>query len=102
MLITTTPATPDGPTTFALSGRFDAHEADSFRSAVDPAIKTGNPAIDVNLSDVEFLDSTALAELVRLMKHCREKGGDLRLVSPSNPVTVILELTRLNVAFTIV
>jgi hypothetical protein len=44
MLITTTPAIADGATTFALSGRFDAHEADVFRSAVDPAIETGNPA----------------------------------------------------------
>ena len=92
----------DGAAVFVLSGRFDAHEADGFRSAVDPATESAPANVDIDLSDVEFIDSTALAELVRLMKHCRERDGDLRLLTPSNPVQVILELTRLNAAFTIV
>lgn len=102
MDITTTPATSDSSPVFVLSGRFDAHEADGFRSAVDPVMEAGQPSVDVDLSDVEFIDSTALAELVRIMKHARQRDGDLRLVSPSDPVQVILELTRLNLAFTIV
>ena len=101
MIITATPAT-GGPDTFLLSGRFDAHEADGFRTAIDPSLDADVPHIDVDLSDVEFIDSTALAELVRVMKRCRERTGDLRLVAPSDPVRVILELTRLDAAFTIV
>ncbi len=103
MIITdTTSSDSDGSSSLALSGRFDAHEADGFRAAVDPLVEAGTSSIDVGLSDVEFIDSTALAELVRLMKRCREIGGDLRLRAPSDPVRVILELTRLDAAFEIV
>ncbi len=98
----TAATTDDGPLAFVLSGRFDAHEADGFRAAIDPALGATEPHIDIDLSDVEFIDSTALAELVRAMKRCRERSGDLRLLTPSNPVRVILELTRLDAAFTIV
>lgn len=84
-----------------LSGRFDAHEAPSFREEVDRALAGGVTTLHVALTDVEFVDSTALAELIRGMKHCREAGGDLVLVEPSAPVRVILELTKLDAAFTI-
>ncbi len=97
--VTETPA----PTTRSLTlrGRFDAHEAPAFRDALDAAMDNGHHDLAVVLTDVEFVDSTALAELVRGMKRCREAGGDLALVSPSDPVRVILELTKLDAAFTI-
>ncbi len=84
-----------------LNGRFDAHETDAFRATFDGLNDDGIHHITVGLGDVEFLDSTALAELVRGMKRCRENGGDLVLSSLSDPVRVILELTRLDAAFTI-
>ncbi len=83
-----------------LHGRFDAHEIQLFRSRLEEAILT-SPNVRVDLQDVEFVDSTALSELVRGMKHCREAGGDLVLVSPSDPVRIILELTKLDAAFII-
>lgn len=84
-----------------LAGRFDAHEAPAFREVLDEATAAGSFSLDVYLTDVEFVDSTALAELIRGMKHCREAGGDLVLRAPSDPVRVILELTKLDAAFTI-
>jgi anti-sigma B factor antagonist len=84
----------------ALEGRFDAHEVTGFRTQLD-AIVPPAASIDVDLADVNFIDSSALAELVRGLKHCRQLGGDLRLLSPSNPVRVILELTGLDKAFEI-
>ncbi len=98
--------TQENPTETTISlelrGRFDAHEADMFRAAVDQAIDNNNVQIRVDLANVEFVDSTALAELVRGMKRCREQRGDLVLVHPSDPVRVILELTKLDAAFDIV
>lgn len=84
-----------------LSGRFDAHEADVFRDAVEQALEGGANRLAITLTEVVFVDSAALAELVRGMKRCREKGGDLTLVAPSDPVRVILELTKLDAAFSI-
>jgi len=91
-----------GPSaTVQLSGRFDAFEVDEFRAAVEQLQAKGTNHIEVDLSDVGFIDSTGLAELVRGMKRCRTAGGDLKLVTPSDPVQVILELTRLDTAFDI-
>ncbi len=91
----------DGAIELALNGRFDAHEAAIFRDAFHDALDGGSHQVRVNLAGVEFVDSTALAELVRGMKRCRELHGDLTLVSPSDPVRVILELTKLDAAFDI-
>lgn len=84
-----------------LNGRFDAFETEKFRTAADQILEGGTTHLSVDLSEVVFVDSSGLAELVRTMKHCRENGGELFIVSPSDPVRVILELTRLDAAFTI-
>ena len=82
-----------------LSGRFDAHVAPSVKEWQDSHPSAAN--VVVNLSGVNFLDSTALATLVRGMKHCRQRGGDLRLCGVQQPVRIIFELTKLDKAFTI-
>lgn len=88
-------------TELAIDGRFDAFETEKFRTTVDQILASGVTNLSVDLSDVIFVDSSGLAELVRAMKHCRENGGELFIVSPSDPVRVIFELTRLDAAFTI-
>ncbi len=85
-----------------LSGRFDAFETDAFRATIDPLLASESTAkVRVTMADVNFIDSSGLAELVRSMKRAREAGGDIELHNPSDPVRVILELTRLDLAFTI-
>lgn len=85
-----------------LAGRFDAFETDTFRETIDSLHSASNTTLSVDLHDVQFIDSSALAELVRAMKHCREAQGELFLCRLSDPVRVILELTRLDAAFEIV
>jgi len=101
MKLDTTHNDATNTSTVSLEGRFDAHELDPFRDKIDLLTESGVFNINVDLGGVEFLDSTALAELVRGMKRCRENGGDLVLTSLSDPVRVILELTKLDAAFTI-
>ena len=55
----------------------------------------------MNLENVVFVDSTALATLVQAMKRCRQLDGDLRLSNLKQPVRMIFELTRLDRAFEI-
>ena len=100
MNIETTGGTPENPE-LALSGRFDAFETERFRLVVDELLASDATSISLDLAEVHFIDSSGLAELVRAMKHCRESDGDLFLLRPSDPVAVILELTRLDAAFEI-
>jgi anti-sigma B factor antagonist len=84
-----------------LKGRFDAHEVEPVNVWLQEQVNLGNAKLLVNLEGVNFIDSTALSTLVRGLKHCREKNGDLHLSNLQQPVRVIFELTRLDKAFDI-
>ena len=84
-----------------LKGRFDAHEISPVRDWVKAQIDAGKTRLCINLTDVIFIDSSALSTLVQGLKNCREVGGDLVLCSLPQPVRVIIELTRLDKAFRI-
>jgi anti-sigma B factor antagonist len=92
--------TGNGTHQIELAGRFDAHELPAFRAAIDPLLRDGD-TVDLDLSQVVFVDSSALAELVRAQKTAHACGGGLVLTSLSDPVRVILELTALSQVFTI-
>ena len=49
--------------------------------------------VDIDLSRVEFLDSTGLAAIFRLRRIAVARGGRVRLLSPSRPVRRILEVS---------
>ncbi|GAB4516200.1 MAG: STAS domain-containing protein [Anaerolineae bacterium] len=83
-----------------ISGRFDAQQVSEVRGLMESiTVQTANVVVD--LHDVNFMDSAALAALVQAMKHCRQSQGDLRVCNLQQPVKVIFELTRLDKAFKI-
>jgi len=84
-----------------LDGRFDAYEAPQISAWVDNQISPGQCQIIADLSSVSFIDSTALATLVKGMKRCRQHGGDLYICGMVKTVRIIFELTRLDKAFRI-
>ena len=88
-------STEEGVATLALDGRFDAHEVTGFRAAVEKEVRPG-AVVRLDLGSVRFIDSTALAELLRLRKALLGNDGRLLLTPLSDPVRVILELTGLD------
>ena len=92
--------TGNGSHQIELAGRFDAHELPSFRAAIEPLLRDGD-TVELDLGQVVFVDSSALAELVRAQKSAHACGGTLVMTALSDPVRVILELTALNQVFTI-
>ena len=90
-----------GHTTVSLAGRFDAHETADFRKVVDALIGDEDATLSIDLSNVVFVDSSALAELLRTQKTARSAGGSVVLVNVSDPVRIILELTELQQVFTL-
>ncbi len=85
----------------ALSGSFDTFTAGWARQWMEEATKIPPAYLVINLSDVQFLDSTALSTLVQGMKRAREHKGDMRLCGLQQPVRMIFELTRLDRVFEI-
>ncbi|MEZ4867906.1 MAG: STAS domain-containing protein [Caldilineaceae bacterium] len=91
----------DDVTVVELSGNVDTYTSPQVRQALDNVINRQSAHLVVDLNQVTFMDSSALAVLVQGMKKCRERGGDLRLCGPQKPVRMILELTRLDQALEI-
>ena len=57
---------------------------------------SGSPRIVVNLNGVHYVDSGGLGILVGLPVSARNRGGELKLVSPSQRVSDLLRRTRLD------
>jgi anti-sigma B factor antagonist len=82
-----------------VSGRFDAQSAPSVADWLENIAATTPGRVVVDLAEATFLDSSALAVLVRAVKRCRMRGGDVRLSGVQPSVRLIFELTRLDRAF---
>jgi anti-sigma B factor antagonist len=55
----------------------------------------------VDMTGVEFMDSSGLATLVGALKWCRLNGSELKLVGLAQRVRSIFEICRLDTAFQI-
>lgn len=84
-----------------INGRFDANETPKLTKWLEEAVTSERPNVVINLSGSHFIDSTALASLVKVMKRCRENKGDLHICNLQMAAKVIFELTRLDKAFKI-
>jgi anti-sigma B factor antagonist len=85
----------------ALSGRFDVYTVTNVLSWLEENTNQPPAKVVIDLTNVHFVDSSALAALVKGMKRCRQQGGDLYLCGLQKPVHTIFELTRLDKAFRI-
>jgi anti-sigma B factor antagonist len=82
-----------------LDGDLDYGECSAFRLNIDRILKACPPAAIVDLSGVEYLDSSGLGLLLSLSKEYGMEGGQLVLVT-NDTVDNILSLTRLSGIFT--
>jgi len=100
-MTTSTPKPTAEIATLVISGRFDAHQVAQVQQEFDALLTAGARFILLDLTNVNFVDSSALAVMVRGMKRCRERNGELLLCGLRQPVRIIFELTRMDRAFRI-
>jgi stage II sporulation protein AA (anti-sigma F factor antagonist) len=75
---------------FRLRGALDLFGAKAFKELIEPELH-GELVLD--LAEVEFIDETGLAAVIRALLHLREHGGSLVIRNPSAPVRRVLEVT---------
>jgi anti-sigma B factor antagonist len=86
-----------------VSGEIDLSTAPRLQGELAAVLDGGRPVrIVVDLSGVEFCDSTGMNVLLSAMKRAREHGGGLELASPRPAVRKILQVTGLDSVFTVV
>jgi len=81
-----------------LSGDLDYGECSQFRMSIDRILKSEPRLAIVDLSGLEYLDSSGLGLLLSMSKEYSAVGGRLVLVT-NETVDNILSLTRLNGIF---
>ncbi|GGS01407.1 STAS domain-containing protein [Deinococcus sedimenti] len=81
-----------------LSGRLDAQNAQELRAALT-ALAAAPGDLRVDLADVPFMDSSALAALVSALKDRRREGRSLRVTRASPAVQELMSLTMLGRVF---
>jgi anti-anti-sigma factor len=79
---------------FRLTGLLDAFSEATFRKVLSKCIDEGPKHVILDLSKIDFVDSSGLGALVQLVKKAQTLQGTLQIVS--NPrVTQTVKLVRL-------
>jgi anti-sigma B factor antagonist len=86
----------------ALAGEIDLYTAPRLQSELTSALSGAEPArVVVDMSAVEFCDSTGMNVLLAGHRLAAERGGEFALAAPRAAVRTILEVTGLNAVFTV-
>lgn len=91
----------DGHTVVEVHGEVDVYTAPMLRERLIELISGGARSLVVDLSRVDFLDSTGLGVLVGALKRLRTAGGALALVCPKESLLKIFRITALDQVFTL-
>jgi len=83
-----------------LEKRMDAFVASDFRGRMGAFIGEGQELIVLDLSDVDFVDSSGLGAIVASLKMLGGKG-DLAIAGASDKVMSLFKLTRMDRVFQI-
>lgn len=79
-----------------LRGEIDHHSAVAVRSAIDDMIRTKRPAeLIIDMSAVDFMDSSGLGLIMGRYNTIREIGGTVKVADPSPSIEKIMKLAGL-------
>jgi anti-sigma B factor antagonist len=91
----------NGSPVLDLSGEVDSYNAPKLRDKMISLIDDINPNIVINLSNVDYIDSTGLGTLVAGLKRATEKGGAIQIICPNEQIFKVFHITGLVRVFTI-
>jgi anti-sigma B factor antagonist len=78
-----------------LSGKLAAGGEEQLREAIDTLLASGRNEILVDFTDVTFMDSSGIGELVSSFRTVERFGGHLKILKPNKRIQDSLSLTRL-------
>lgn len=83
------------PVLFRLVGELDLDTVDQLRTAVGPACGSGREVL-LDLSRLDFCDSTGIGTFVWLYRQAAASGGRLVLAAPRRPVRDVLKISGID------
>jgi anti-sigma B factor antagonist len=88
--------------TVALRGELDLSGVDRARQAIEQAEANPSPLLVLDLSELEFIDSTGLEVMLRAARRAHDSGRRLIVARPSRYVRRLLEMTAIDQSLDIV
>jgi anti-sigma B factor antagonist len=90
-----------GWTVVSVFGEVDVATAPELKERLTGLVNEGRVKLVLDLSGVDFLDSTGLGMIVSALKRARTHGGDLSIVCTESRITRLFEITGLDKALTV-
>jgi anti-sigma B factor antagonist len=84
-----------------LGGEIDMKTSTGVKSKLKELFENKPRVLVVDMTEVEFMDSSGLATLVGALKWCRTNGSELRLAGLAQGVRSVFEICRLETIFQI-
>ncbi|MDP5240291.1 STAS domain-containing protein [Uliginosibacterium sp. 31-16] len=92
----------DAHAVLRLAGRFDFKAHREFRDAVDSLLgQAGTRPLQVDLSEVSYLDSSALGMLLMLRDKAKAANKDVALIGVKGSVRQVLDIANFSKLFAI-
>jgi anti-anti-sigma factor len=79
---------------FRLTGQLDAFSEPTFRKVLDKCVEEGPENLILDLSKIDFVDSSGIGALVQLVKKAQGIEGTVQLVTNAR-ITQTVKLVRL-------
>jgi anti-anti-sigma factor len=91
-----TNVTPDGATVIRAFGHLDLLAAPQFKALVASVVMSETASVVVDLSGVEFVDSSGIGAIISGLRTSREAGSSFRIAGAADQVLAVLELTNVD------
>ena len=82
-----------------IRGRLTFFEVGVLRENVHRLLREGRKHLVLNLSDLQYLDSSGIGELARTYVMVLKEGGEMKFVGLSRNIEEVLKITRLYQVF---
>ena len=82
-----------------VSGRLTSFESVALRDAIAQLLKQKRKQIVLNLSGLQYMDSSGIGELARNYVSVVKQGGQMKVVGLSSKVEEVLKITQLYQVF---
>jgi len=90
-----------GHAVMSIVGEIDLYTAPRLQAEFARLLENGPSRVVIDMSGVEFCDSTGMNVLLSALKRLRERGGGLEVAAPRPAVRKILQVTGLDSVFVV-
>jgi len=82
-----------------VSGRLSSFETGALRDFISRVLKQGHKDIILNLTDLQYLDSSGIGELARVYVSVVKQSGQMKVIGLSSKIEEVLKITHLYQVF---